>query len=389
MKYPYAKHYIDEENINSVINILKNKSITQGSAVEKFEKDLSKFLGCKEVIACSSGTAALHLIYLALGLNKNSAILTTPITFLATANAAKYVGANIYFADVEPETGLICKNSVYKILKKLKNKIKVLVLVHLGSKVCDLETFREMADEFNIYLVEDSCHALGQKYYSKNNRSSLVGSATFSHATAFSFHAIKNITTGEGGAVATNNIKLANLVRLLRSHGTIRDKNWNDNKQRGPWAYKAKLLGYNYRLTDFQAALGSSQLKKINVFNKYKAYLAKKYISLLKDCIYITLPNAEALKYNQAWHLFSVNIDFKKLKISRNKVMRLLENKGIGTQIHYIPLYKQPIYKNLLGQEYFGAEKYYSTTLSLPLYYNLSEKDVIYITNNLKKILYN
>ena len=258
MKYPYAKHYIDEENINSVINILKNKSITQGSAVEKFEKDLSKFLGCKEVIACSSGTAALHLIYLALGLNKNSAILTTPITFLATANASKYVGANIYFADVEPETGLICKNSVYKILKKLKNKIKVLVLVHLGSKVCDLETFREMADEFNIYLVEDSCHALGQKYYSKNNRSSLVGSATFSHATAFSFHAIKNITTGEGGAVATNNIKLANLVRLLRSHGTIRDKNWNDNKQRGPWAYKAKLLGYNYRLTDFQAALGSS-----------------------------------------------------------------------------------------------------------------------------------
>ncbi len=388
MKYPYAKHFISKNNIEAVVNVLENKSLTQGDSVVKFEKDLANFLDCKEVIVCSSGTAALHLIYLAMGLSKNSAILTTPITFLATAHAARYLDANVYFADVEPDSGLICKESVYNILKKLKDKIKVLVLVHLGSKVCDLEYFKKIAKEFNIFLVEDSCHSLGEKYISKNNKVSMVGSAKYSDAAAFSFHAIKNITTGEGGAIATNNKKLAEKIKLFRSHGSIRDKKWKDTLGRGPWYYESKLLGFNYRLTDFQAALGSSQLKVLKKQNKHKEIIAHKYISLLKDCKYICLPKLKHKKFNQAWHLFSININFKKIKKNKNEIMRELEKKGIGTQIHYIPIYKQPIYKNTSSKILKGAEGYYKSTLSLPIYPTLTEKDVEYIVHNLKKILY-
>ena len=388
MKYPYAKHDIQNEDINAVVDVLKNKSITQGKSVLKFEKDLSKFLGCKEVVVCSSGTAALHLIYLSIGLDKDTGVLTTPITFLATANAARMTGANVYFADVDPITGLICKKSAYKTLKRLKNKIKVLVVVHLGSKVCDLEYFRRIADEFNILLIEDSCHALGQKFLSEDKSSSLVGSAKYSDAAAFSFHAIKNITTGEGGAIATNNIDFANTMRLYRSHGTVRDIEWNNNKQRGPWYYQADVLGYNYRLTDFQASLGSSQLKSLTTKNKYKCRIAEMYIDLLKDCDHIYLPKLEAKNIKQAWHLFTIQVDFKKLKKNKNMIMKKLEAQGIGTQVHYIPLYKQLLYSHNKDTDFKGAETYYEMTLSLPMYVGLKDVDLKYIVKNLKKILY-
>ena len=388
MKYPYAKHNIRDEDINAVVDVLKHKSITQGESVLRFEKDLSKFLGCKEVVVCSSGTAALHLIYLSIGLDKDTAILTTPITFLATANAARMTGAKVYFADVDPMTGLICKNSVYKTLKKLKNKIKALVIVHLGSKVCDLEYFKKIADEFNILLIEDACHALGQRFISEDKITSLVGSAKYSDAASFSFHAIKNITTGEGGAVATNNKDLAKIMRLYRSHGTIRDIEWNNKKQRGPWYYQADTIGYNYRLTDFQASLGSSQLKNLNNQNKHKCRVAEVYISLLKDCDHIYLPKVEDKKTKQAWHLFAIQVDFKKLKKNKNIIMKKLEEKGIGTQVHYIPLYKQPVYSPNKDKIFTGSEIYYEMTLSLPMYAGLKNVDLRYIVKNLKNILY-
>jgi len=389
MKYPYAKHHINEDDINAVIDVLKNKSITQGKKVEEFESELATYLNSKYVVACSSGTAALHLIYLAMGLDENTAIITTPITFLATAHAARLTGAKVHFSDVDKDTGLILVDSVYKILKNAKDKIKALVIVHLGSKTCDLEKYKSIADQYKIHLIEDSCHAFGEKYISKYNSSSMLGSAKYSHASALSFHAIKNITTGEGGAVITNNKKLADKIRLFRSHGSIRDKNWNNKLERGPWYYESNLIGYNYRITDFQAALGISQLKRLGQQNKYKYSLAKIYNNLLKDIKYIKLPVIKEEKYDQAWHLYSIALNFKNIGKSRNEVMKKLLEKGIGTQVHYIPLYKQPIYKSNANKKYPGAEMYFESTLSLPMYPSLLEKDIEYIVKSLKEVLFN
>jgi UDP-4-amino-4,6-dideoxy-N-acetyl-beta-L-altrosamine transaminase len=389
MKYPYAKHNISKEDIAAVVDVLKYKSITQGYKVEEFELELAKYLDAKYVIACSSGTAALHLIYLAMGLNSNTAIITTPITFLATAHAARLTGAKVYFADVDKETGLILEDSVLEILKNTKHKIKALVLVHLGSKTCNLEKYKSIADEHNIHLIEDACHAFGEKYISSINEVSMIGSTKYSYASSLSFHAIKNITTGEGGAVITNNKKFADKIRLLRSHGSIRDTDWNDKDERGPWYYQADLLGYNYRITDFQAALGISQLKRLDQKNKYKKNLALLYNKLLKDIKFIQLPEIKEDKFNQAWHLYSILLNFKKIGKSRNQVMQGLLDKGIGTQVHYIPLYKQPVYKNNEKKKYLGAEDYYKSTLSLPMYVGLKRKDIKFIVTILKEIISN
>jgi len=389
MQYPYAKHNINEDDINAVVDVLKNKSITQGKKVEEFEYELASYLSSKYVVACSSGTAALHLIYLAMGLDKNTAIITTPITFLATAHAARLTGAKVHFADVDKDTGLILVDSVHKILKNAKNKIKALVIVHLGSKTCDLEKYKSIADEYNIHLIEDSCHAFGEKYISKQNKSSMVGSAKYSYATALSFHAIKNITTGEGGAVITNNKKFADKIKLLRSHGSVRDNVWNDKAGRGPWYYQSSLIGYNYRITDFQSALGISQLKRLDKQNKYKYSLANIYNELLKDTKHIKLPVIKDKKFDQAWHLYSIALNFKSIGKTRNQVMKKLLEKGIGTQVHYIPLYKQPVYKSKLNKKFPGAEIYYRSTLSLPMYPSLLEKDIKYIVKSLKEVLFN
>ena len=389
MKYPYAKHNINDDDINAVVDVLKNKSITQGTKVDEFESELAKYLNAKYVIACSNGTAALHLIYLAMGLNKTTAIITTPITFLATANAARLTGAKVHFADVDKDTGLISEDSVREILKNKKNKIKALVLVHLGSKTCNLEKYAKIAKDYNIHLIEDSCHAFGEKYISSVNEVSMVGSAKHSYASSLSFHAIKNITTGEGGAVITNNKKFANKIKLLRSHGNIRDIDWNDITERGPWYYEANVIGYNYRITDFQAALGISQLKRLSLQNKYKYGLAQIYNNLLKDIKYIKLPVIKDEKYDQAWHLYSIALNFTGIGKSRNKIMKKLIEKGIGTQVHYIPLYKQPIYKSNSNKKYPGAEAYFGSTLSLPMYSSLLEKDIEYIVKSLKEVLFN
>lgn len=385
MKYKYAKHHIDDEDIETVIDVLKNKNLTQGEYSLMFESKLSKYLGSKRVVVCSSGTSALHLIYSALGLGKGSSLLTTPITFLATANAAKMTGANVLFADVDPITGLISKDNVINILKNKENNVKVLSITHLGSKICDLEFFRDVAKEYKIKLVEDACHVLGYKYFSRDNVPSLVGSGSYSIAASFSFHAIKNITTGEGGAISTNDDQLADKISLLRSHGTERMKYWDNNI--GPWYYTAKVLGYNYRMTDFQAALGISQLNKIDRLNSKKRILAKQYSSLLADVDGISLPKIEEKKFNQTWHLYSIGINFKKFKIKKSQLMKKLIDKNIETQVHYIPLYKQPIYKN--DNKFMGAEKYYESTLSLPMHYELNSDDIIHIVKNLKNILYN
>lgn len=388
MKFPYSKHHITSKDISAVVKAMKSSNLTQGELVSQFEQDLAAYLNCKDVIVCSSGTAALHLIYKSIGVDKNKGILTSPITFMATANAAKFLNAEVYFSDVNYENGLISIDSVYKNLKELKGKIKALVLVHLGSKICNLEDFKNIADEFKIHLIEDACHVLGHNFISRNKKISMVGSGSYSLASSFSFHAIKNITTGEGGAIATNNKNLAKKIRLLRSHATERVTKWNDKLDRGPWYYESKMIGYNYRLTDFQAALGISQLKQINRMNKHKKKLALIYNNLLKDKKNIQLPKIITDKnINQTWHLYSVKMDFKKIGKSRNQIMRELSDKGIGSQVHYIPLYKQPIYKPESKKKYKDAEKYYSSTLSLPMYATLKEKDVKYIVNTLVDII--
>ncbi len=380
MKYPYAKHSISEDDIEAVSDVLKNKSLTQGEEVRKFEIDLALYLDCKEVVVCANGTAALHLSYLSLGLKKGKGLLTTPITFLATANAAKMTGAQIYFCDVDPLTGIVTPETLNASLKKYKGKINLVSIVHLGWKICDVAAIKAVLEKYNIPLLEDSCHVLGSSYISKSGKIEKAGTPKYSNVATFSFHAIKNITTGEGGAIATNNKKLAEKIRLLRSHGTIREKEWNYNSSKGPWYYSADVLGYNYRLTDFQSALGRSQLRNLHIKNKEKTLIARKYNEYLSKSGIITLPILSTSEIDCSWHLYSILIDFTKIKNSKLHIMHKLYKAGIGTQVHYIPLYHQGIYKKPYMQKLKGAELYYKSSLSLPIYSGLDNEGINYIS---------
>lgn len=382
IKYPYSKPFIDENDIKAVNQVLEKAYLTQGKKLIDFESKLRKTFKSKYAIACNSGTAALHMIYMALGVNESKGILTTPLTFLATANAAKMCNAPVYFADVDEKTGLMDLDSAEEQLKKNK-KISFISLVHLGGRLGNLEEYSTLAKKYNCLIIEDACHAPGSSYVSKSGNNYITGDCSYSIACSFSFHAIKHVSIGEGGCITTNSRRLFEKVKLIRNHGMYKKSNKSNNK----WEYKMSEIGWNYRLDEMSCALGISQLSKLRAGIIKRRKLAKIYHSVLENYDFINCPSFPKVNSSHSWHLYSISIDFKKIKKNKIEVMRKLEKFGIGTQIHYKPLTLQPYYRNKNLKALEKAMRYYKKTLSLPLYYELDEHDIKYICKYLIKVL--
>tara|TARA_E500000178_G_C16982251_1_gene736359 strand:- start:280 stop:1458 length:1179 start_codon:yes stop_codon:yes gene_type:complete len=391
MKYPYARPEITEYDRKLVLKVLHTTDLTQGKYLKTFEKELEKKFKCKHVVVCNSGTAALHIVYSYLGLNKSNSLLTTPLTFVATANAAVMNQAKVFFSDVNRYTGLIDAKEIEKVVKKAKGKVKVISVVHLGGRLCQMAEIKNIADKYNCHLVEDACHAIGASYTFKNQVLSPVGSCKYSIATTFSFHAIKHVAMGEGGCIATNSKDLANFARNFISHGINRDINKfiYKPKEKSLWYYEMVNLGYNYRVCEMSCALGLGQLKRLKKSIKKRIVLVKLYNKYFKNIDGIVTPELPSNLENHAWHLYSLLIDFKKLKISRALLMRKLFDLGIGTQVHYIPVNTQPFYRKLGNNQLKNSTDYYQRTLSLPLYSDLNADGVKFVVEKFLSIIKN
>ena len=380
IKYPYSRPNISNNDIQAVTKVLKSQYLAQGNIVKNFEKVMQDKFQVRNSIVCNSGTAALHSTYKCLGLNKNNGLITTPITFLATANAARMCGSKVYFADVDKKTGLMTPETLESALKKVKFNVKIVTIVHLGGHLCDLEGISRICKKYNCYLVEDACHALGAKHYYKK-QDYFVGSCKYSIATTFSFHAIKNITMGEGGCVTTNDDKLSHQIRLNICHGMEKNKlNIINNQDIPSWYYEMNDIGWNYRASEISCALGLSQFKRIEKIINKRSKIANNYKKYLIENELLTLPKIYNENTSAGWHLFQLAIDFEKLGKSKEQFINYLKKASIGSQVHYIPLILQPYYVNTTKKENLkGALYFYKRTISIPMYTGLKLNCVKYI----------
>jgi UDP-4-amino-4,6-dideoxy-N-acetyl-beta-L-altrosamine transaminase len=395
---PYAHQHVTEGDIAAVCDVLKSDWLTQGPAIVDFEHALADKLEAQEAVACSSGTAALHLCMLALGIGPGDVIITTPNTFTASANCARFVGADIHFADINPETGLIDPESIDRLLKNdAEKKIKAIIPVHFAGQPVDLPAIYDLARKNGAWVIDDACHAIGASY-THDGKTYRIGNSPHSDMTVFSFHPVKHIAMGEGGAITTNLPETADRLRLFRNHGISRESKINEDmaiSQEGmpnPWYYEMTELGFNYRLTDIQAALGIEQLKRLEWSLEKRRALAGTYCRLIQEKFTDgeVSPLTNKPEVENAYHLFVVQIDFKKLGISRADLMNQLRAKGIGTQVHYIPVHLQPYYQSNCGTkpgDCPNAEAYYEKSLSLPMYPNLTEDDIKRVVDELAAVL--
>lgn len=378
--FPYGRQSIDEDDIAAVVETLRSDFLTTGPKIEEFEKLLCQKTGADYSVACGNGTVALHLTALALHIQKGDHVIVPSLTFLATANAIRYCGADIIFADVDPETGLMRAEDLAKAIQYAEAQnlqVKYVYPVHLTGQCVDIKKIHALADKHNIKVVADGAHCLGAEYCGQP-----VGAVQGVEMTTYSFHPVKTIAMGEGGAITTNDEVLADKMQLLRSHAM------EARPDIGPWAYEMNDLGFNYRVSDIQCALGISQMKKLEKFIDRRRAIADLYDKLLSSLVPLVKPPARVSYSRSAWHLYAPRFDFASLGITRAELMSALKDKGIGTQVHYIPVHTQPYYKNLYGEANLpGAEEYYQNTLSLPLYPTLKDKDVEYIVDSLAEIL--
>jgi len=368
MKFiPYGHQWLDRADVRAVEKTLHSDWITQGPIVRKFEKVVADYCGVKYVLAVSSGTAALHLACLSLGIKSGDEVITTPITFVATANSVLYCGGKPVFADIQDDTINI---NPKEIEKKITKKTKAIIPVHFAGHPVDLEDIYKLAKKHKLIIIEDACHALGAMY--KDTR---IGSCKYSDLTVFSFHPVKHITTGEGGMILTNKRYLYEKLLLLRNHGITKNKK-KMVKYDGAWYYEQQEIGFNYRITDFQCALGLSQMKKLDYFLKKRREIVKFYNKELSKVKGIILP-IERDYVKSSWHLYYIRLkDITK----RKRVFEKLRKLGIGCQVHYVPVHLQPYYRKKLGYksgDYPIAEKYYKQCLSIPLFPRMSRKDMI------------
>ena len=380
---PYSHQSISSDDINAVVEVLESDFLTQGLGVPTFEKAVCKYTGGKYGLAVNSATSALHLSCLALGLKKNDWLWTSPITFVASANCGLYCGAKIDFVDIDSNTWNISIEKLESKLKKAEreNRLpKILVAIHLCGLSCDMVEINKLSKKYGFNVIEDASHAIGGKFQNKR-----IGSCSYSDMTVFSFHAIKGITTGEGGMVVTNNKYLADQIELLRNHGITRNKSLMSVEADGQWYYQQIELGYNYRMTDIQAALGSSQLKRLDQFILRRHEIAKLY-----DEQFVDLP----LKFQQTtpekysgMHLYVLRLMKGKIKKSRQKVFDELRENDIGVNVHYIPIHLQPFYRKFGFQEgdFAEAESYYKEAISLPIYPDLADEEINSIINTVRK----
>lgn len=377
-RIPYGKHYIDEEDIESVVNVLRNAPLTQGPKVEEFERKVAEYVGAKYAVAVSSGTAALHIACLAADLGEGDNIITSPNTFVASANCALYVGANPHFADIDEETLNLSPLALEKKCKQL-GKVSAIIPVHFAGLPCDVVEIKRVANQYNSVVIEDASHALGATYHHGGK----VGNCAHSDMTVFSFHPVKIIAAGEGGMVTTNDERLYRKLLRLRSHGINKlddhfeclEEAFSENET-NPWYYEMLEIGFNYRITDIQSALALSQFNKLEKFLDRRRKVASIY-----DDAFLGKSNVLACQRSgrnqSAHHLYVVRLDFLAMKTTRRKFMNELVSHGIVCQVHYIPVHLQPYYRKLGYKrgDFPVAEEYYDQTLSLPEYYSLTEEN--------------
>ncbi len=392
---PYGRHTIDEADIESVVSVLRSGALTNGPVVADFEVALAKLTGAKDAISCSSGTAALHLAMAAFGVERGDYVIVPTLTFLASASAVRYVNADVIFADVDASTGLMTPESFQAALDQAPpGSVKAAVAVHLNGQCCDMAELAKIARVNDVAIIEDACHAIGGHYRDAGS-SSAIGSCEFSEMSCFSFHPVKTVAMGEGGAITTNSAPLAQRMKTLRNHGMERTPDapqapnlaLSPEGEPNPWYYEMANLGWNYRASDIHCALGLSQLKKIESNIEQRAALVARYDELLTSLSPIVQPIAR-VGGRVAWHLYVVHIDFKSTGMTRAALMNTLSAAGIGTQVHYLPVHLQPYYKNLYGPlQLPGAEKYYESCLSLPLFPAMNESDVDRVVGELERIV--
>lgn len=378
---PYSRQQITNEDVKAVVSVLKSDFLTTGSKINEFEEKFAKYVGSKYAVAVCNGTAALHLACLAVDLSQNQELLTSPLTFAASANCALYCGARPVFIDIN-EQGLIDESKIEKAITK---QSRIIIPVHYAGFPCSLEKIKNIADKHKLIVIEDACHALGAKY-----KNSQIGDCKYSDMAVFSFHPVKHITTGEGGMITTNNKKYYEKLLMLRNHGITRDPKKFINHQsltinhQQPWYYEIQELGFNYRLTDIQCALGLSQLEKLKRFIQRRRVIAYIY-----NQAFSANPNIEIIKENRnqfcSYHLYPIRVKNSKIRL---RLFNYLKKHQILCQVHYIPVYRHPYYQQkfrINPVDYPHTENFYARILSLPLYVGLTIKE---ITRIVKEITY-
>ncbi len=382
---PYGRQDISEADIQAVVDVLRSDFLTQGPAVPAFEQSIVDYCGVQHAVAVNSATSALHIACLALGVGKGDIVWTTPITFVASANCALYCGAQIDFVDIDPCTYNI---SIERLAEKLAHARKIgklpniLIPVHLCGQPCDMAGIHTLSQQYGFKIIEDASHAIGGKY--KNEP---IGNCRYCDITVFSFHPVKIITTGEGGIATTNNKQLAKRMQLLRSHGITRDEKEMTHTQDGPWYYQQIELGYNYRMTDLQGALGLSQMQRLNEFVAKRHTIAKRYDQLLAGLPVIT-PKTDSDSYS-GLHLYVIRLKLKEITQTHPQVFEAMRAAGIAINLHYIPVYLQPYYESLSFKAGYcpEAEHYYAEAISLPMYPGLTEAEQNKVIEALQEVI--
>lgn len=379
---PYGKQEISQKDIQSVISVLQEDFLTQGPKVKEFEEKFALYVGSKYAVAVSNGTAALHLSALALGVNKNSRVITSPITFAASANCIHYCGGTVDFCDIDPNTACL---DIEKVREKLesapKGTYQGIIPVDFAGYPVNMEAFRKLADEYNLWILEDSCHAPGGFFESKNGLRHYCGNSDFADVAIFSFHPVKHIACGEGGMITTNNFEIYEKLLLLRSHGITKDPNKLKDRE-GGWIYEMETLGFNYRIPDILCALGISQLETAGKKLEKRRQIAKYYVEAFKN-MGILLPSTINIP-GHAFHLFIILVE------DRLALYNHLKKNNIHAQIHYIPIYKLSFYKKLYGEQQFTeTEEFYKKCISLPLFPSLKVEEQDFVIDTVKYFLNN
>ena len=373
---PYGRQSINDEDIEAVSEVLKSDWLTTGPKVEEFEKEFAQYVGGKYAVAVSSGTAGLHIACLAAGLRAGDELITTPMTFAASANCALYCGAKPVFADITDD-GLIDPD---KVKRKITDKTRIIIPVHYSGLPCAMGVLKKIADEHNLTIIEDACHAVGASHPETGSK---VGSCEFSDMSVFSFHPVKHITTGEGGMVTTNSKELYEKLLILRTHGITKDPDKLKNKPDGPWYHEMQMLGFNYRITDFQCALGLSQLRRVDGFVAKRREIARRYDEAFEDIDEVDTIGKGREKAN-AYHLYVIKVKDRKMRLG---LFEHLKKNSIFCQVHYIPVYRHPYYESLGYKEGLcpRAEEFYEASISLPIFPALTDKEQARVVSSLKE----
>ncbi|UHG92482.1 UDP-4-amino-4,6-dideoxy-N-acetyl-beta-L-altrosamine transaminase [Spirosoma oryzicola] len=384
---PYGRQHITDEDIAAVAEVLRGPFLTQGPHIAAFEAAFAQYIGCRYAVALANGTAALHLSCLALGVTEGTRVITTPITFSASANCVRYCGGEVFFADIDSETALLDVNAVRALLEQHpKGYFAGIIPVDFAGYPVDMAAFRELADEFGLWLLEDSCHAPGASFVDQNGIEHRCGDGSLAELAIFSFHPVKHIAAGEGGMITTNDEALYNHLLRLRTHGITNKPGdftapYDGEPERGGWYMQLQELGYNYRLTDMQAALGTSQLKRVDAMMTRRQAIAQRYDEAFANSPLTTIVPPQGVSH--AYHLYIIQVD------DRKELYDFLRARNIMAQVHYIPVHLMPYYQQFGWKpgDFLNAERYYARCLSLPMFPTLTDDEQDYVVASVKEFM--